>query len=59
MVKSYVNVKLPEELSKEIDALIEQRVLGYRSRGEFVAEATRRLLMEVNALRKEQEPQKP
>ena len=59
MVKSYVNVKLPEELSKEVDALIEQRVLGYRSRGEFVAEATRRLLMEVKALKREQEPQKP
>jgi len=59
MVKSYVNVKLPEELSKEIDALIEERVLGYRSRGEFVAEATRRLLMEVKALKREQEPQKP
>ena len=58
MVKSYVNVKLPEELSKEIDALIEERVLGYRSRGEFVAEATRRLLMEVKALKREQEPQK-
>lgn len=59
MVKSYVNVKLPEELSKEVDALTEERVLGYRSRGEFVAEATRRLLMEVKALKREQEPQKP
>ena len=59
MVKSYVNIKLPEELSKEVDALIEERVLGYRSRGEFVAEATRRLLMEVKALKREQEPQKP
>ena len=54
MVKSYVNIKLPEELSKEIDII---RVLGYRSRGEFVAEATRRLLMEVKAFKKKQAPQ--
>jgi len=53
MVKAYVNVKLPEELSKQVDKLIKDRVLGYRSRGEFVAEATRRLLLEIRALEKE------
>ena len=53
MVKSYVNINLPEELSKEIDLLLKDRVLGYRSRGEFMAEAARRLLMDVKALRKE------
>lgn len=53
MVKSYVNIKLPEELSKEIDRLVRDRYLGYRSRGEFVAEATRRLLMEIRAFKKE------
>ena len=58
MVKSYVNIKLPEELSKEIDIIIGDRVMGYRSRGEFVAEATRRLLMEVKAFKKKQAPQK-
>ena len=58
MVKSYVNIKLPEELSREIDIIIVDRVLGYRSRGEFVAEATRRLLMEVKAFKKKQAPQK-
>lgn len=57
IVKSYVNIKLPEELSKEIDILIEGRVLGYRSRGEFVAEAARRLLMEVRGFKREQIPQ--
>lgn len=59
MVKSYVNVKLPEELSKEVDILIEDRTLGYRSRGEFVIEATRRLLMEVSTFLNSQEPQNP
>jgi len=57
MVKSYVNIKLPGELSKEIDIIIGDRVLGYRSRGEFVAEATRRLLMEVRDFKKDQAPQ--
>jgi len=55
MNKSYTNIKLPDELTKEIDSLIEDRTLGYRSRGEFVAEATRRLLMEVNMLFERQE----
>lgn len=59
IVKSYVNVKLPEELSKEIDALVAERVLGYRSRGEFVAEATRRLLISVRAFIENQEVHKP
>jgi len=59
MVKSYVNVKLPEELSKEVDALVAERSLGYRSRGEFVAEATRRLLISVRAFLENQEVHKP
>ncbi|RLF99123.1 MAG: hypothetical protein DRN47_04220 [Candidatus Wolframiiraptor sp.] len=50
MVKVYVNIKLPGELIKEVDKLIEQRVLGYRSRGEFVAEATRTHLIKVKEL---------
>ena len=59
MVKFYVNVKLPEELSKEVDALVEKRVLGYRSRGEFVAEGCRRLLIDIMVFKRKQEPQKP
>ena len=53
MVKAYVNVKLPEELAKEVDEIVKARALGYRSRGEFVAEATRALLMKVRSPRKE------
>ena len=52
MARAYVNVKLPEELAKEIDKLIEDRTLGYRSRGEFVAEATRTLFIEIRRLKK-------
>ena len=47
MVKLYVNIKLPRELIEEVDKLIEVKALGYRSRGEFVAEATRTHLMKV------------
>ncbi|MEM3713298.1 MAG: ribbon-helix-helix domain-containing protein [Thermoproteota archaeon] len=53
MVKTYVNVKLPEELAKEVDKLIKEGTLGYRSRGEFVAEATRSLLLKIRTLKKE------
>jgi len=45
--KRYVNVKIPVELSEEIDKLIEKKVLGYRSRAEFVAEAIREKLIQV------------
>lgn len=47
MPKRYVNVKIPVELSEEIDKLIEKKVLGYRSRAEFVAEAIREKLIQV------------
>lgn len=58
MDKSYTNIKLPAELTKEVDSLIENRTLGYRSRGEFVAEATRRLLLEVKTFLNTQEKSK-
>jgi metal-responsive CopG/Arc/MetJ family transcriptional regulator len=54
MAKTYVNIKLPEELIKEVDRLIEDRTLGYRSRGEFVAEATRIHLIKVKAVKREE-----
>ncbi|MBS7616762.1 ribbon-helix-helix protein, CopG family [Candidatus Bathyarchaeota archaeon] len=53
MVKAYANIKLPEELVKEVDKLIKNGTLGYRSRGEFVAEATRKLIMEIKSVMKE------
>lgn len=39
MQKRYVNVKLPIELADEVDKILEKKLLGYRSRAEFVAEA--------------------
>jgi metal-responsive CopG/Arc/MetJ family transcriptional regulator len=45
--KQYVNVKIPVELADEIDKILEKKLLGYRSRAEFVAEAVRDKLIQV------------
>ena len=47
MPKQYVNVKIPVELADEVDKVLERRLLGYRSRAEFVAEAVRDKLIQV------------
>ena len=47
MPKRYVNVKIPIELADEIDKILEKKLLGYRSRAEFVAEAVRDKLLRV------------
>jgi metal-responsive CopG/Arc/MetJ family transcriptional regulator len=47
MPKRYVNVKLPVELGDEVDKIVEKKLLGYRSRAEFVAEAVRDKLLQV------------
>jgi len=45
--KQYVNVKIPVELADEVDKILEKKLLGYRSRAEFVAEAVRDKLIQV------------
>lgn len=45
--KRYVNVKVPEELAEEINKIVADRELGYRTRAEFIVEATRQRLMEI------------
>ncbi len=45
--KRYVNIKLPVELADEVDKIVDKKLLGYRSRGEFVAEAVRDKLIQV------------
>jgi len=47
VAKRYVNVKIPVELADEIDKILERKLLGYRSRAEFVAEAIRDKLIQV------------
>jgi len=53
VVKFYVNIQLPGELIEKVDKLIKVKTLGYRSRGELVAEATRTHLMKVKELLKD------
>jgi metal-responsive CopG/Arc/MetJ family transcriptional regulator len=45
--KHYVNVKIPVELADEVDKILDKRLLGYRSRAEFVADAVRDKLIQV------------
>ena len=45
--KQYVNVKIPIELADEVDKILEKKLLGYRSRAEFVAEAVRDKLIQA------------
>ena len=47
LTKRYVNIKLPVELADEVDKILEKKLLGYRSRGEFVAESVRDKLIQV------------
>lgn len=42
--KGHITVKIPTELIEEIDTLIKSQRFGFRSRGEFVKEAVRKLL---------------
>ena len=39
MVAKYVNVGLPKDLVEQIDKIIKNSNLGYKSRGEFVKES--------------------
>ena len=56
MAKLYTDVKIPKELSDEIDDLIKSGYRGYRSRGEFVCDSARHRLEEIEKLRKQPSP---
>jgi len=45
---AYIN--LPKELVARVDALVNEQKHGYRSRGDFVADAVRRRLEELKAM---------
>jgi len=48
--QDYLSVRVPRKLVTEVDRLVGQRVLGFRSRAEFVVDAIRRRLEGVNEL---------
>lgn len=45
--KRYVNIKIPVELAGEVDKILDRKLLGYRSRAEFVADAIRDKLIQL------------
>lgn len=47
MVKSYVNIGVPKPLAAAIDALIEERYLGFVSRGEVLKHVLRQYLLDL------------
>jgi len=51
MVTKYTNVGLPDDLIKQIDMVIKNSKLGYKSRGEFVKESVRKSLKELIKLK--------
>jgi len=46
-MRKYTNVALPFDLIEQIDNIIKEKGMGYKSRGEFVKEAVRNLLKEL------------
>ncbi len=48
---NYTTVRLPKELIQEIDDIIKRGFRGYKSRSEFIKEAIRRRLDEMQASR--------
>jgi metal-responsive CopG/Arc/MetJ family transcriptional regulator len=47
--EDYVTLKIPRALADEIDQMIESKTLGYRSRAEFVSEAIRRRIEQMQS----------
>jgi metal-responsive CopG/Arc/MetJ family transcriptional regulator len=47
-MNNYKNIALPDDLVERIDSVIKSSKLGYKSRGEFVKEAVRTSLRELN-----------
>lgn len=48
MDKNYAIIKLPETLMVPIDKLVLKKTLGFRNRTEFVTDAVRKSLKEID-----------
>lgn len=51
-VRQYVGVSLPKELVSEIESVIKNKKLGYTTVAEFVKDAVRRRLEEIEKMQK-------
>lgn len=47
MVRKYTNIPLPDELAGQIDNVIKEAILGYKTKSEFVKEAVREKLFKL------------
>lgn len=47
MVRKYTNIPLPDELADQIDNVIKETILGYKTKSEFVKEAVREKLLRL------------
>ena len=47
-MSKYKNIALPDDLIGRIDSIIKHSKMGYKTRGEFVKEAVRKLLKELS-----------
>ncbi|MBI2662571.1 ribbon-helix-helix protein, CopG family [Candidatus Woesearchaeota archaeon] len=47
-MKHYTNIALPKELADRIDEIIKRDGWGYKTRGEFVKEAVRMLVIKLS-----------
>ncbi|MES2155770.1 MAG: ribbon-helix-helix domain-containing protein [bacterium] len=47
VTSKYVNAALPADLAKRVDRLLKSTDLGYRSRQEFVTDAVRQLVLQI------------
>ena len=52
----YANIKIPQELADEIESLVKQGKLGYRSKAEFVIEASRQRLFDIERMKASRRP---
>jgi len=48
--QDYLSVRVPRSLATEVDRLVDRKVMGFRSRAEFVIDAIRRLVEGVAEL---------
>lgn len=51
-MNEYINIPLPEELAKQIEKIIQEANIGYKTKTEFIKEAMREKLIELAKLQK-------
>lgn len=55
-IKKHICISLPEDLAKQIEFIINNGGMGYKTKSEFVKEAVRKNLIELNKLKLHEPP---